>query len=82
MSARTNCKRTDHSSSTFNSFLEREGIRKEVEALAIKRVLAWQVEQAIQEQHLGTLSRKVRGLDSDRDISTRNALICLVNTSL
>ncbi|HMD42844.1 MAG TPA: hypothetical protein VKH45_07215 [Candidatus Acidoferrum sp.] len=32
--------RTNHSGSTFDSFLEEEGIREEVEAVAIKRVLA------------------------------------------
>jgi hypothetical protein len=32
--------RTDHSGSTFDSFLEQEGIREEVEGVAIKRVLA------------------------------------------
>ena len=42
--------RADHSGSTFDSFLEEEGIREEVEAVAIKRVLAWQLEQAMQEQ--------------------------------
>jgi antitoxin HicB len=45
-----NRKRVDHSGSTFDSFLEEEGIREEVEAVAIKRVLAWQLEQAMQEQ--------------------------------
>jgi antitoxin HicB len=50
MNVRTNRKRTDHSGSTFDSFLEQEGIREEVEAAAIKRVLAWQLEQAMQEQ--------------------------------
>lgn len=43
-------KRTNHSGSTFDSFLEEEGIREEVEAVAIKRVLAWQLEQAMQKQ--------------------------------
>ena len=50
MSVRKNRKRTDHSGSTFDSFLEQEGIREEVEAVAIKRVLAWQLSQAMQEQ--------------------------------
>ena len=50
MNARKNRKRIDHSGSTFDSFLEEEGIREEVEAVAIKRVLAWQLEQAMQEQ--------------------------------
>jgi predicted XRE-type DNA-binding protein len=39
-----------HTGSTFDSFLEQEGIREEVEAVAIKRVLAWQLEQAMQKQ--------------------------------
>lgn len=50
MNARKSRKRTDHSGATFDSFLEEEGIREEVEAVAIKRVLAWQLEQAMQEQ--------------------------------
>jgi antitoxin HicB len=50
MKVRKTHKRTDHSGSTFDSFLEQEGIREEVEAVAIKRVLAWQLEQAMQEQ--------------------------------
>ena len=41
----------DHSGSTFDSFLDEEGIRGEVEAVAVKRVLAWQLEQAMQKQH-------------------------------
>jgi hypothetical protein len=28
--------------STFDSFFEEEGVREEVEAVAIKRILAWQ----------------------------------------
>ena len=43
-----NRKRTDHSGSTFDSFLEEAGIRQEVEAVAAKRVLTWQLEQAKQ----------------------------------
>lgn len=38
------------SGSTFDSFLEKEGIREEAEAVAIKRVLAWQLEQAMRER--------------------------------
>jgi antitoxin HicB len=33
-----------HSGSSFSSFLEEEGIREEVEAIALKRVAAWQAE--------------------------------------
>jgi antitoxin HicB len=50
MKLRKNRKRIDHSGSTFDSFLEEEGIREEVEAVAIKRVLAWQLSQAMEEQ--------------------------------
>jgi antitoxin HicB len=40
----------DHSGSTFDSFLEEEGIRDEVEATAVKRVVAWQLQQAMLQQ--------------------------------
>jgi antitoxin HicB len=51
MKGRKSGKRTDHSGSTLDSFLEQEGIREEVEAVAMKRVLAWQLSQAMQELH-------------------------------
>ncbi|MFZ0462636.1 MAG: hypothetical protein WAL82_09535 [Candidatus Acidiferrales bacterium] len=50
MKVRQSHKVTDHSGSTFDSYLEREGIREEVEAVAIERVLIWKFEQATQEQ--------------------------------
>ncbi|MGB2662964.1 MAG: hypothetical protein WAK48_03100 [Candidatus Acidiferrum sp.] len=50
MNGKKSRKKMDHSGSTFDSFLEEEGIREEVEAVAIKRVLAWQLEQAMQKQ--------------------------------
>lgn len=50
MRVRKNRKTVDHSGSSFDSFLEEEGIREEVEAVAIKRVLAWQLEQAMRKQ--------------------------------
>ena len=50
MSAKKRRKKRDYSGSSFDSFLEKEGIREEVEAVAIKRVLAWQLEQAMQKQ--------------------------------
>jgi antitoxin HicB len=43
-------KKMDHSGSTFDRFLEQERIRGEMEAVAIKRVLAGQLERAMQEQ--------------------------------
>ncbi len=50
MSGKKTRRKMDHSGSTFNSFLEEEGIREEAEAVAIKRVLAWQLEQAMRRQ--------------------------------
>ncbi len=47
---RKSLKALDHSGSSFESFLEEEGIREEVEAVAIKRVLAWQLLQAMQQR--------------------------------
>jgi antitoxin HicB len=41
-----------HSGSSFESFLEEEGIRDEVETVAIKRVLAWQLAQAMAQKKL------------------------------
>ncbi len=40
----------DHSGSSVDSFFEEAGILEEVEAIAIKRVLAWQLSQAMREQ--------------------------------
>lgn len=45
-------KTPDHSGSSFESFLEEEGIREEVEAVAIKRVLAWQLQEAMQRRKI------------------------------
>ena len=36
--------------SSFDEFLEEEGILSEVTALAYKRILAWQIKQAMKSQ--------------------------------
>jgi|SRR5213592_4648383 len=81
MSIRKNRKRTDRSGSTFDSFLEQEGIREEVEAVAIKRVLAWQLEQAMQEQQKTkqAMARQLRTSRSqlDRLLDPRNVSVTL-----
>ena len=41
-----------HVGSNFDDFLEEEGILAETEAVAIKRVIAFQVEQMMKEQNL------------------------------
>jgi antitoxin HicB len=50
MKAKKNRRAISHSGSTFDSFLEEEGVREEVEAVAIKRVLAWQLSRVMQQQ--------------------------------
>jgi len=54
--------KTDHSKSTFESFLEEEGIRDEVEAVAVKRVIAWQFEEAMRRRRMGktAMARELR----------------------
>jgi antitoxin HicB len=42
----------DHTGSTFDSFLEEEQILKETEAIAVKRVLAWKIQQAMKEKRI------------------------------
>lgn len=47
MKARKKNSVADHTGSTFDSFLEEEGIREEVEAVAVKRVISWQLAEAM-----------------------------------
>jgi antitoxin HicB len=42
----------DHTGSTFDSFLEEEGILDDVNAVAIKRVIAWQLSEAMKAGHV------------------------------
>jgi DNA-binding Xre family transcriptional regulator len=41
-----------HIGSTFESFLEEQGLKEEVDLLAQKRVIAWQIEQAMAEEEI------------------------------
>jgi antitoxin HicB len=46
-------KRDDrHTGSSFNSFLAKEGMPEQVEAVALKRMLAWQLQQAMMQHHI------------------------------
>ena len=73
--------RTDHRGSTFDSFLERAGVREEVEALAIKRLLASQLERAMQRQQKTkqALAKQLRTSRSqlDRLLDPRNVAVTL-----
>jgi len=81
MNVKKSRKRMDHSGSTFDSFLEEEGIRGEVEAVAIKRVLAWQLEQAMHEQQKTkrAMAKQLRTSRSqlDRLLDPRNVSVTL-----
>jgi len=49
----------------FDDFLEQEGILNEVTEVALKRVLAWQVEQAMKERGL-TKSKMAKSMQTSR----------------
>ena len=70
-----------HSGSTFDSFLEEEGILQEVETVAMKRVLAWQFEQAMQKQKKTkiAMARQLRTSRSqlDRLLDPQNTSVTL-----
>jgi hypothetical protein len=72
-------KAMDHSGSNFDSFLEDEGLREEVEAVAIKRVLAWQLEEAMRRQNK-TKQAMARDLHTSR--SQLDRLLDPSNTSV
>ncbi len=81
MNAKKHHKRLDHRGSTFDGFLEEEGIREEVEAVAIKRVLAWQLAQAMRKQQKTkqAMARQLRTSRSqlDRLLDPQNASVTL-----
>jgi hypothetical protein len=81
MKARKPQRQTDHSGSSFDSFLEEEGIREEVEAVAIKRVLAWHLEHAMQKQQKTkqAMAKQLRTSRSqlDRLLDPRNVSVTL-----
>jgi antitoxin HicB len=81
MKAKKISKKVDHSGSTFDSFLEEEGIREEVEAVAVKRVLAWQLERAMRKQQKTkqAMARQLHTSRSqlDRLLDPRNVSVTL-----
>ena len=81
MKARKSRKLTNHSGSTFDSFLEEHGIREEVEAVATKRVLAWQLEREMKKQRKTkqAMARELRTSRSqlDRLLDPHNTAVTL-----
>jgi len=81
MNAKKDRRRADHSGSALDNILDEEGIREEVEAVAIKRVLAWQLEQAMRQQQKTkqAMARQLRTSRSqlDRLLDPRNVSVTL-----
>ena len=67
--------------SKFDDFLKEEGSYEETQAIAIKRVLSWQIEQAMKEKHIAKaeMARKMDTSRSqlDRLLDPNNASITL-----
>jgi DNA-binding Xre family transcriptional regulator len=57
--------KNEHLGSSFDDFLTEEGLLAEVEAVAIKRVIAYQVEQLMKEQNL-TKTEMSRRMNTSR----------------
>ncbi len=81
MKGRKPRRRYNYSGSTFDSFLEEQGIREEVEAVATKRVLAWQLEQEMKRQRKTkhAMARELHTSRSqlDRLLDPRNTAVTL-----
>src|SRR5579872_3013895 len=67
--------------STLDSFLEKEGLLEEAEAVAIKRVIAYQFEQTMEKKHLSktVLASKMHTSRSalERLLDPRNTSVTL-----
>jgi DNA-binding phage protein len=78
-------RKISHSGSSFDSFLEEQGIRNEVEAIAVKRVLAWQLARTMKRQKKTkqTMARELRTSRSqlDRLLDPENTAVTLETVS-
>ena len=67
--------------SSFESFLEEDGILEEADAVAIKRVIAWQIRQEMDAQHISKKAMAERLHTSrtqvDRLLDPENAAVHL-----
>jgi predicted XRE-type DNA-binding protein len=70
---------TKHIGTDFDDFLNDEGIVEEVTAIAIKRVIAWQIEQEMKSQRLTKTAMAARMRTSR---SALNRLLDETDTSL
>ncbi len=78
-------RKISHSGSNFDSFLEEQGLRQEVEAIAAKRVLAWQIARTMKQQQKTkqALARELRTSRSqlDRLLDPENTAVTLETVS-
>jgi len=58
-----------HRGSTLDDFLNEEGINEQATALAVKRVIAWQLQQAMKERHISKTDMAARMKTSRRQLS-------------
>lgn len=65
--------------STFDSFLEEEGLQAQSAALAVKRVLVWQIEEAMKQEKLSRAAM-ARRMNTSR--AAINRLLDIQNTSI
>jgi hypothetical protein len=81
MKERKTRKGHNYSGSTFDSFLEEHGIREEVETVATKRLLAWQLENEMKRQRKTkqAMARELRTSRSqlDRLLDPHNTAVTL-----
>lgn len=68
-----------HKGSSFDSFLEEEGLLEDVEALAIKKVIAYELEKAMMKENLSKTEMAAR-MHTSRSALER--LLDPVNTSI
>ncbi|MBI1744557.1 XRE family transcriptional regulator [Candidatus Acetothermia bacterium] len=70
-----------HIGSSLDAFLEEEGILSEVEKVAYKRILAWQIRKSMKEKHLSKAEMarvmKTSRAALDRLLDPRNGSVTL-----
>ena len=75
-------KKNRHIGSSFDDFLQEEGILAETEAIAVKRVIAYQIEKEMAERHItkSALARMMRTSRSslDRLLDSQNPAVTLL----
>jgi antitoxin HicB len=58
-----------HRGSSLGDFLEQEGIAEQATAIAVKRVIAWQLQRAMDEHHITKTDMAARMKTSRRQLS-------------